>query len=281
MSAGRGNATDEAGTRRSASERPTPVSIRIDHDGDPIGEESLSRFFADYVRSGRSTAHLLAHPRAGIRAAVAIGRLPVVDAWTGAGADAHAIRAALRRPLKLVVLRGVNAVVALPPTRGEYLAGRPKHALRQKIRTGERIGLSTRSVEDPDERVGLLRYANQYERLNPVPEFRNASPQNDDMLPLALWTLTENAKGAPLLLAVAAVDGPVAVLRYYRTLSDDAAASAARYFAMPFLVDRLRELGATHLAETARPQWLPNGLRQFQRKVGFRLVRLRLVQAPR
>jgi hypothetical protein len=280
MSGGRPGPTENAGPRATASQRPRPVSIRNDHRGDPIGEDSLSRFFADYVQSGRSTTHLLMHPRAGLRAAIAIGRVPLVRAWTGSGPDAQTIRAALRRPLTLLVLRGVTAVLALPPTRAEYLAGRPKHALRQNLRTGEKLGLSSRVVDDAPERAALLRYANQYERLNPVLEFRNDSPENDDMLPLRLWIVTESPDGVPLLLAVVAVDGPVAVLRYYRTLSDDDAASAARYFTMPFLVDRLRELGATHLAETARPQWLPNGLRQFQRKVGFRLVRLRMEPPP-
>jgi hypothetical protein len=265
------------GPRASATERPKRVTIRADRSDEPIGEESLSRFFADYVDSGRSTGHLLRRPVAVLRAFLALQRLPVVETAPGTGPDGAMIRAALRRPLKLVVLRGVNAVLEVPATRAEYLAGRPKHALRQNLRTGEKQGMTVRVISDADERAALVRFANHYERINPVEEFRTDSPENDDMLPVRLWTLTESADGRPLLLAVAAVDGPVAVLRYYRTLSDDDAASAARFFTMPFFVDRLRELGATHLAETARPQWLPNGLRQFQRKVGFRLVRLRLV----
>jgi hypothetical protein len=175
------------------------------------------------------------------------------------------------------VLLGVTAVLKIPASRAEYLAGRAKHGLRQNIKAGEKVGMTTRTVHDRDERRALLTYANHYERINPVAEFRTVEPDNDDMLAMGLWLLTEALDGTPLLLAVAAVDESVAVLRYYRTLSDSDAASAARFFTMPFLVDRLREVGVTHLAETAQPQWLPNGLRQFQRKVGFRLVRLRLI----
>jgi hypothetical protein len=266
----------QAGPRASAARRPQPVSIRTAQVGAPIGEESLSRFFADHVQSGRSASHLLRHPRAVLRAGIALHRLPVVHLRTGQGSDGSAIRDSLRRPLKLLVLRGVNAVLEIPADQADYVIGRPKHGLRQKIKAGEKLGLTNRVVDDPEERQALLRFAEQYERINPVVEFRNESPENGDMPGLRLWVLTEAADGTPLLLAVAAVDGPVSVLRYYRTLTDDDASSIARYFAMPFLVDELRDLGVTHLAETARPQWLPNGLRQFQRKVGFRLVRLRL-----
>jgi hypothetical protein len=278
MSRGQTDQTNEAGPRAAAARRPQPVSIRNDRAGAPIGEESLSRFFADYVQSGRSVRHLLSHPRALSRALVGLGRLPVVPVRTGREGDGIAIRAALRRPLKLIVLRGVSAVLEIPPSRAEYLAGRPKHGLRQNIKVGEKLRMTTRTVVDRDERIALLNYANHYERINPVAEFRTVAPDNDDMLAMGLWTLTEASDGSPLLLAVAAIDESVAMLRYYRTLADSDAASAARYLTMPFLVDRLRDLGVTHLAETAQPQWLPNGLRQFQRKVGFRLVRLRLVR---
>jgi hypothetical protein len=278
MSSAQTDRTDGAGSRAAESRPSRQVSIRSDQAGAPIGEESLSRFFADYVRSGRSVRHLLSHPRAVYRALVGLSRLPVVPVRTGREGDGLAIRAALHRPLKLFVLRGVTAVLEIPPTPADYLAGRPKHGLRQNIKAGEKLGMTSRTVDDREERLALLRYANQYERINPVAEFRNVTPNNDDMLSMGLWTVTEASDGTPLLLAVAAVDESVAVLRYYRTLSDSEAASAARFFTMPFLVDRLRDLGVTHLAETARPQWLPNGLRQFQRKVGFRLVRLRLVR---
>lgn len=269
--------TERPGPRASAAQRARSVSIRNDRAGAPIGEESLSRFFADYVQSGRSLRHLLTHPRAVYRALVGLSRLPVVHVRTGLGGDSTAIRSALRRPLRLLVLRGVNAVLEVPPTPEEYLAGRAKHGLRQNLKAGQKLGMASRTVDARDDRLALLRYVNNYERVNPVLEFRNTAPDNDDMLSMGVWVLTQAADGTPLLLAVAAVDGPVAVLRYYRTLSDNEEASAARFFTMPFLVDRLRDVGVTHLAETARPQWLPNGLRQFQRKVGFRLVRLRLV----
>lgn len=266
-------------TRAERAGTPT-VSIRSQDKDEPIGEESLSRFFADHVQQGGSTAQLIRHPRRVLRAARAIHGLPVVPTRTGSGPDGVAIRAMLTRPLRLRVLRGLNAVLAVPASREEYLTGRPKHGLRQNIRTGEKRGMTTRTVDDPAERAALLEVLNAYERVNPVLEFRNEAPENDDMLDLRLWVLTESEDGRPLLLAVAAVDGPVAALRYYRTLADDDDTSVARYFTMPFLVDRLRELGTTHLAETALPQLLPNGLRQFQRKVGFRLIRLRLVDRP-
>jgi hypothetical protein len=270
------NDTEEKVRPRAGRAGTPSVTIRSHAKDEPIGEESLSRFFADLVQSGGSATHLLRRPRGAFRALLAISSLPLVTTRTGSGPDGLAIRSMLARPLRLRVLRGVNAALAIPATREEYLAGRPKHGLRQNIRAGEKRGMTSRLVTDPGERLELLRVLNAYERINPVLEFRNTAPENDDLLDLTLWVLTESDDGRPLLLGVAAVDGPVAALRYYRTLSDDDDTSVARYFTMPFLVDRLRELGATHLAETALPHLLPNGLRQFQRKVGFRLIRLRL-----
>lgn len=45
---------------------------------------------------------------------------------------------------------------------------------------------------------------------------------------------------------------------------------------MPALAEALAERGVRYLVDTAEPQWLPGGLRHFQRMIGFRLVRVRL-----
>jgi hypothetical protein len=67
------------------------------------------------------------------------------------------------------------------------------------------------------------------------------------------------------------------VLRYSRTLVRDKESAVARYAAMPFLVERLRRDGVRFVADPGRPYWLANGVRRYQRKVGFRLVRVRLL----
>jgi hypothetical protein len=45
------------------------------------------------------------------------------------------------------------------------------------------------------------------------------------------------------------------------------------------LVERLARLGVRHLVDGSNLFWLPNGLRHFQRMVGFRIVRLRIARS--
>ena len=83
------------------------------------------------------------------------------------------------------------------------------------------------------------------------------------------------------MLAVIPCSGEWAVLRYFRTLAPGQASSDARYLMTEAVAETLGGLGVRHLVDSARPHWLPNGLRHFQRMVGFRLVRLRGIRAPR
>jgi hypothetical protein len=106
------------------------------------------------------------------------------------------------------------------------------------------------------------------------PSYRVPEPDNDDLLDHDVWLVVEDRDGTPLLLAVAPHDGALATLRYFRTLGWTDAHSDARYLATSALVTELAQRGVRHLLDTATPAEQTNGLRHFQRMVGFRYVRV-------
>ena len=77
-----------------------------------------------------------------------------------------------------------------------------------------------------------------------------------------------------MLLAVIPVDGPFATLRYFRTLGAGDAYSLSRYLATHAVVTERTARAVRWLLDTAPSGGQTNGVRHFQRMVGFRYVRL-------
>jgi hypothetical protein len=69
---------------------------------------------------------------------------------------------------------------------------------------------------------------------------------------------------------VVAADGQFAVLRYFRTLGDSEQHSLSRYAAHQAIVEALAAQGVHWLMDTNPPAAQTNGVRLFQRIVGFR-----------
>ena len=104
------------------------------------------------------------------------------------------------------------------------------------------------------------------------------TPRDDDLIDHDVWLTVDDPEGQPLLLVVAPRDGEFATLRYFRTLGASDAHSDARYLASSALVAELARHGVRYLLDTATPAEQTNGLRHFQRMVGFRYARVRLRQ---
>jgi hypothetical protein len=133
-------------------------------------------------------------------------------------------------------------------------------------------------VDDPAERQKLAQLAAEWERIHPVEYYRNPDPNVTCLLSYGLWLAAYAADGRPLLLSITPVDGQWALLRYFRTMTSGEDASNARYLMTQVLVEHLVRLGVRHLVDQASPLWLSNGLRHYQRILGFRLVRLHLLE---
>ncbi|WP_432496193.1 hypothetical protein [Kineococcus gypseus] len=217
------------------------------------------------------------HPLQVLPTAVAIARLPRLGVRTDASPGGLTLRAALtQRYLGLVPVGAAGlAVLEVPATPGAYRDGASRQTLRRKVRAAERRGTTWRLVHDPAERRELLVRAEAAERAHRDARYRSEDPDNSEVLEHDLWLVAEVA-GEPVLLSVTPTAGEWGSLRYFRTLGSGPAQSDARYYALAHLVDELARRGVRHLLDATPPLKLTNGLRHFQRMVGFRYARVHL-----
>jgi hypothetical protein len=246
---------------------------------DTKSEQTLASFWTAYVDNGRTPRFLLRNPSRSWSAARTIRRLPVVHARPGGAPGWEAVRRVLsaRASYGLPARLLGTAVLEVPEDSTDFLVGRRAQTLRRKIRSAERRGLTVRRIDDPAERRAFVELANHAERTHDDPSYRVPDPRNDDLLDHDVWLTVEGPDGRPLLLAVAPRDGEFATLRYFRTLGSGDAHSDARYLATSALVTELAGHGVRYLLDTATPAEQTNGLRHFQRMVGFRYARVKLL----
>lgn len=244
-------------------------------------EISISNYVKNYVDSGKSLcSYIVHHFGSSLSTLVALRRLPGQHIVLSAEAEGAAIRTLLSPHSAFWRMTGlITAVLSLPREPGQYSLGASRRTLRSKVRRAGRLGLCWAEVNDPEERRHLLQLANECERTHPDVAYRTADPDNHDLLGYRLWLAAFSADGRPLLLCVAPVDGELALLRYFRTLGSGEEQSNARYFMAEVLVERLVRLGVRYLFDGISPFWLPNGLRHFQRMLGFRIVRVHIARS--
>jgi hypothetical protein len=230
-------------------------------------EAIVSNFFQDYVDCAKpGLSHLLKRPRQSLAMLIALSRLTRLEVSPSCEFEGLAIRAALsRRSALRRVIAPVTSVLTLPHDPAEYELGSSKQTLRDK-------------VDDSQERRNLLQLANSWERVHPNEQYRNLEPDNTDLLNYRLWLVAYSGEGRALVLAVVPVDNEWAFLRYFRTLGAGEDYSKARYLLILALVHCLVSLGARYLFDESSPVGLPNGLRLYQRIVGFRTIRVRLTR---
>jgi hypothetical protein len=244
-------------------------------------EAAVNAYFADVVAEGSPRRFLLRHPVRSARARTALRRLPRLVAELPDEGEARGIRLHLwRPPLSRWTTEGATGVLPVPSTPEEYRLGASKQTLRRKVRAAEKAGVTWRRIDDPGERQRLLDFVERYEREQAPADYRVTLPVLDDLPDYALWLAAFSREGAPLLLSVTPVHGDWALLRYFRSLADTDDASTARYLMTQVLVDHLVAAKVRWLADSVSPLRLTNGLRHFQRMVGFRLARIEL-RAPR
>jgi hypothetical protein len=248
-------------------------------------ESALSDFCGQFVAEAETGAapFVLRHPLRTLAACVATLRLPVRQARLGDGPAARIIRWTLARHVLPGVPVGATGigVLEVPERAEDYVVGSSKQTLRRKIRAAERAGITFRSVDDPDERRSFVELARQAEMVHSDETYRNAVPAVDDLMDYDLWLAAFSRDGRPLLLSVTPTDGEWALLRYFRTFGQGDEYSDSRYLMSRALVEALAARGVRYLLDTYRPLRLPNGLRHYQRMVGFRISRARVVRSKR
>lgn len=212
----------------------------------------------------------LRHPVATWTGLREVRRLPRLHYEPGTGPGARALLATLRRRQLTrhdFALFGA-AVLAIPADPAVLLQGRRQQTMRRMLRKAERAGLTCRAVQ-PHERLALLKRANAMEQQHRLDTYRVAEPANDDLLDHPLWRVCE-LQGRPVLLSVTPVDGSWSCLRYFRTLGASEHHTLARWLSTYDLATQLSARGVRHLLDTEAPAVQTNGVRHFQRMLGFR-----------
>jgi hypothetical protein len=251
----------------------------------------VSRYFADYVDCGKpGYFYVVRHPFKSLSALIALFWLPCLQvAPSSAGAEGAAIRALLSpRATALLSPRSVltrtmgfaTAALRLPLEPGQYSLGASKQTLRRKVRRARMLGIRWAEVSDQQERLDLLKFAEERERTHPDPTYRNLDPDIRSLLGYRLWLVAYSAEGRPLLLSVTPVDGELAALGYFRTLGSGKEQGNARYLMTEVLVEHLVARRVRYLLDGGSLA-LPNGIRHFQWMVGFRIYRIRIARAGR
>jgi len=247
-------------------------------------EQALSDWYADFVSAeDGKLRHALRRPAPTLAALVAVGRLRRLTAELPDTPAGRFVHRTLTRPGPLRTPFGTTGVAVLdvPADAAEYSLGASKQTLRRKARKAQKSGVVCRPVDDAAQRRQLLACADQAEIDHVDEQYRSEQPDNCDLLDHDLWLVAFDGEGQPLMLSVTPVAGEWAQLRHFRTLGRSNAHSDARYLMSQVLVETLSARGVRYLVEGTHPAELSNGLRHFQRMVGFRLVRVfaRLVPA--
>lgn len=240
-------------------------------------DRTLADFWRGYVEAGPGgVGYAARHPLRALRALLAIQRLDVIfpasPSETAGGAEVHRVlyqKGPLHLPARWW---GFSAVPVIDTDRS--LDSPHAKRLRYNLRLAEEEGITCRPAQ-PSERTGLIEIANHRERTHPNPDYRVEIPGNDDLTEHDFWLVAEDATGRPLLLAVVAIDGDLAVLRYFRTLGESESHSLSRYLAHQALIAALAQRGVEWLLDNNPPATQTNGVRLFQRIVGYRHVRIR------
>jgi membrane-associated phospholipid phosphatase len=248
-------------------------------------EATVWRYFYDYVGCGKpGYVYIIRHPGKSLGALIALVRLPYLQVGPSSeGVEGTAIRALLSPRVKaLLSPRSIltriagfaTAALILPLEPGEYSLGASKQTLRRQVRRARKLGVRWAEVTDPQEQRKLLKLAEEYEKTHPNTTYRNPNPDLSGLLRYRLWLAAYSVNGTPLLLSVTPVDSELAVLAYFRTIGAGEGQSAARYLMTEVLVEHLVDRRVRYLLDGGGLA-IPNGIRHFQRMVGFRIVRIR------
>jgi hypothetical protein len=254
-------------------------------------EARVWSYFHDYVDSGKpGYTYVLRHPVSSLAAGLAIFRLPCLHLTPSAGhREAETIRRTFSPPTAKpfsprTIVSGISgfaaAALVLPHERGQYSLGASKQTLRRKIRRAQKQGVYWAEVNDQQERQKLIRLAEEYEKTHPDETYRNTDSDLSWLLDQRLWLVAYSAGGDPILLSVTPIDDEFALLGHFRTIGSGDEQSDARYLMTDVLVEQLVDRGVRFLADGGSLA-IPNGIRHFQRMLGFHIVRIRISRPRR
>jgi hypothetical protein len=245
----------------------------------PLSDAEVTFFnclLAYRERPNSKLAFIFSHFVMCLRAFGAFFKLEQLTAAPSAEPQGAAIRRALK-PRAALLRSGIPvvSVLSLPEDPSQIIPMAPK-IFGKKVRRAQRRGIVCLPVDDPADRIRLAKEAAEAERTHPDEQYRNVDADSSELLQFPTWIAAYSADDEPLLLAVAIVDGDVAMLRYFRSLGWGQEHGEARYLGLQALAAELSAQGVRQLFDQTSLTGLQKGLLHYQRMVGFRIVRIRL-----
>jgi hypothetical protein len=265
-----------SGRRGAGSASPTT-------DGPPASaEERLSAFWQEAMSGDRVRHHLLRHPLVSLRAIALIRDLPRLDAALSDSPAGRVLRGHLsRRALVVAPMAATGAcVLEVPAAPADYSAGPHRQTLRRKVRAAQRAGTVCRVVADLEEQRVLMALLDAALSSKTDARYRRLETDHSWLVGAGLCMVAEDPSGNPLVVAVSPHDGEWASLECFISYGETPQHSDARYLLTQALVEQLSQLGVRHLLDTVSPHAVRNGLRHFQRMLGFRITRVRVTHRP-
>lgn len=257
-------------------------AIAMDLTIDSPREARLSQFWETAKNSRFRLAVFLAlNVRSTIQAAMDIRALPCLEARLSSTCEGRAIAGSLKRRGLLKTLSLATAgccVLAIPATPQAYGVGASKQTLRRKVRAAQKAGVACRTVDDPAEQRALVKQLDRALAIKNNSAYREVNANHSHLVACGLWTVAFSKSGEPLVIAVTPRDGQWSILQAFISLGETQEHSDARYLLTQAVVESLSQNGVQYLVDTHSPSELRNGLRHFQRMLGFRIARVRIVR---
>jgi hypothetical protein len=248
-------------------------------------ESRLSQFWEQANDSySKIPIYMALNFRRTINAIRCIFDIPRLDAPISDSTEGKIILEALRRPClaKVFSLASTGAcILPIPVVPDDYSLGSSKQTLRRKVRAAEKAGISCRAVIDRTEQCEFVALIDRAMANKSDPRYREHNTNHSRLIGSGLWTVAFGQSGEPLVISVTPRDGEWALLRAFISLGETQQHSDARYLLTRAVVERLATEGVRHLVDTRGPSELTNGLRHFQRMLGFRIARVKLVCSRR
>jgi hypothetical protein len=206
--------------------------------------------------------------------------LPEIEACLSGNSDGQLIKQALERPVlaRWSLARTGACVLPIPSIPEEYALGSSKQTLRRKSRSAEKAGVICRSILDLAEQRRLIALLDKALMLKSDPRYRSDNPDHSFLVGIGLWSVAYGPNGEPLVIAVIPREGAWALLRLFISLGETPRHSNARYLLNQFVVKQLSQQGIQYLVDAVSPAELTNGLRHFQRMLGFRITRVKVLR---
>jgi hypothetical protein len=237
-------------------------------------ETQLAAVLSEYARAGPWEHR---HPVVTLRVAALLRRLPVRTCRLSRSRDGLLIAHYLdKRTLGLSTpLHQAVTCLDLPEVPGTYDEGPERATQRRHARKAIKAGVTWTRVSDPAEREQFVALTEEKARLDLQGDFEPEVVNFPSMLETDHW-LAAWLDGEPLLLAVTAVDGEWAMLRYFGSYGSSPVASSTRYLMTGVLAEDLAARGVRQLVDNKSALRMPPGVRHFSRMVGFRTRRVRV-----